>query len=122
MSTSNNSLWQTVTFLFLSKLALTAKQPFAQKKLINGKNVELAQRFATMVGATTESGKVKLAMLKAVKQLEKQGYLERIDDNNLQLSDIGAEKMANEVQSAMRKIAENFPDATAANKPAPMMQ
>ncbi len=122
MATHNNALWQTVSFLFLSKLSLQAKQPFAQKMLINAKNVDQAQRFAEMVGATTESGKAKLALLKALKQLEKQGWIERIDEDNIQLSSAGVEKMDSEVQAAMHKIAESFPATPAPKKPAPTLQ
>ena len=73
MSSHNNALWQTITFLFLSKLSLQANQPFAQKMLINAKNVDLAQRFAAMTGNTSAAEKSKLALLKALKQLEKNG-------------------------------------------------
>jgi len=122
MATHNVALWQTVTFLFLSKFSPQANQPFAQKMLINAKNVDLAQKFAEMVGDTTESGKIKLALLKALKQMEKQGFVERIDENTIQISPSGAEKMTSEVEAAMRKIAESFPDTSAAKKQTPTAQ
>lgn len=110
MASHNHALWQTVIFLFLSKFVREPNVEFAQKQLINAKNVELAQKFAEMVGDTTENSKVKLALIKAVKQVEKGGWLQRIDDNTLKLSEEGFEKMQTELQTAMLKIAKNFPE------------
>ncbi|OQY18895.1 MAG: hypothetical protein B6I36_05720 [Desulfobacteraceae bacterium 4572_35.1] len=122
MATHNSELWQTVTFLFLSKFSPKTGKPFAQKMLINAKNVELAQRFAEMVGDTTKGDKTKLALIKALRQLEQHGWVERIDDSTIQLTDTGITKMNNEVQSAMKKIAASFPDAANTEKPAPVMR
>lgn len=110
MAAYNRELWQTVIFLFLSKFVQQPNIEFNQKQLINAKNVELAQKFAEMVGDTTESTKVKLALIKAMKQVEKGGWLQRNDDTTLSLNDAGFEKMQQELQTAMLKIAENFPD------------
>lgn len=121
MATHNKELWQTVVFLFLSKLSPQAGQPFAQKMLINAKNIDLARRFAEMVGDNTSPDKIKLTLLKALKQLEKQGWVERVDDNTILLTAAGIDKMGTEQQLAMQKIATSFPDA-AKDKPVPTMQ
>ena len=122
MAKHNNSLWQTVVFLFISKFDPQAGQPFEQKLLINAKNVELARRFAAMVGDTTEDTKIKLALLKGLQQLEKTDYIQRIDDATLQLTSTGYAQMKQEIQTAMKKIAENFPENKPKDKPAPVMQ
>ncbi|MBN2645518.1 MAG: hypothetical protein JXR59_08620 [Desulfuromonadaceae bacterium] len=122
MTTQNNHLWQTVIFLFLSKFIKQPGESFAEKLLINAKNVDLAARFAEMVGDTTPENKVKLTLIKATKKLEQTGFLQRIDDRTLQITDAGFSKMQSEVQVAMRKIAENFPQADSGQKPAPVMQ
>lgn len=116
MASHNHALWQTVIFLFLSKFIREANVEFAQKQLINAKNVELAQKFAEMVGDTTEHSKIKLSLLKALKKLEKEEWMQRIDDNTLLLSDTGFEKMQSELQTAMLKIAKSFPE-TKSNQP-----
>lgn len=116
MASHNHALWQTVVFLFLSKFVREPNVEFAQKQLINAKNVELAQKFTEMVGDATESSKIKLALIKAVKQVEKEGWLQRIDDSTLKLNDIGFEKMQSELQTAMLKIAKSFPE-TKSNQP-----
>lgn len=122
MASHNNALWQTVIFLFLSKFIRQANVEFGQKQLINAKNVELAQKFAEMVGDTTENSKIKLALLKALKQVEKEGWLQRIDENTLSMNDAGFEKMQSELQTAMMKIARDFPDSAPQEQPAPTMQ
>lgn len=122
MASHNNALWQTVIFLFLSKFIRQANVEFGQKQLINAKNVELAQKFAEMVGDTTENSKIKLALLKALKQVEKGGWLQRIDENTLSMNDVGFEKMQTELQTAMMKIARDFPDSAPQEQPAPTMQ
>lgn len=122
MASHNNQLWQTVIFLFLSKFIRQPNVEFAQKQLINAKNVELAQKFAEMVGDTTENTKIKLALIKAMKHVEKGGWLQRIDDNTLVLNDAGFEKMQTELQTAMMKIARDFPDSAPEEQPAPTMQ
>ena len=111
MASHNNELWQTIMFLFLSKFVKQANEPFAQKQLINAKNVELASRFATMVGDTTAEDKIKLALPKALKQLEKSMFIQRLDETTLQLSDEGLTKMQTELQTAMMKIARDFPES-----------
>lgn len=116
MASHNNQLWQTIIFLFLSKFVRKPNDEFAQKQLINAKNVGLAQKFAEMVGDTTESSKIKLALIKAMKQVEKSGWLQRIDDNTLLLNDTGFEKMQSELQTAMMKIAHSFPDTKSNQK------
>ncbi|OQY17821.1 MAG: hypothetical protein B6I36_08370 [Desulfobacteraceae bacterium 4572_35.1] len=122
MASHNNALWQTVTFLFLSKFIRQANVEFGQKQLINAKNVELAQKFAEMVGDATENSKIKLALLKGLKQVEKGGWLQRIDENTLSMNDAGFEKMQTELQTAMMKIARDFPDSAPQKQPAPTMQ
>jgi len=122
MASHNNQLWQTVIFLFLSKFVKQPNIEFSQKLLINAKNVELAQKFAEMVGDTTENTKIKLALIKAMKQVEKGGWLQRVDDNTLLLNDTGFEKMQVELQTAMMKIARDFPDSAPQEQPAPSVQ
>jgi len=122
MASNNTTLWQTIVFLFLSKFVKQADQPFAQKQLVNAKNIELASRFAGMVGDKTDDGKRKLTLLKALKKLEKEGFIQRLDEKTLQLSEEGFTRMQSEVQTAMTKIAQSFPDSAAkADKPAPQL-
>ncbi len=111
MASFNKELWQTVVYLFLSKFIQKAKTPFAQTELINEKNIDLASRFAQMVGDTTEEKKIKFALLKGLRQLENEGMVERLSEETLQLSDEGFSKMKLEVETAMMKIARSFPDS-----------
>ena len=122
MAPYNKDLWQTVIFLFLSKFVKQANVSFAQKELINDKNVELANRFVQMVGDTTDEKKIKFALLKALRQLEKGEMVLRLSEETLQLSDAGFAKMETEVEAAMMKIAQSFPESTAKDKPAPTVQ
>ena len=122
MAVFNKDLWQTVIFLFLSKFVQQADVPFAQEELINGKNVDLANRFVQMVGDTTEEKKIKFALLKALRQLEKEEVIVRRDEATLQLSNDGFTKMKTEVETAMMKIAQSFPEATPKDKPTPTVQ
>ncbi|MCK5914066.1 MAG: hypothetical protein KAG12_09315 [Desulfuromusa sp.] len=122
MAVFNKDLWQTVIFLFLSKFVQQADVPFAQEELINGKNVDLANRFVQMVGDTTEEKKIKFALLKALRQLEKEEVIVRLDEATLQLSNDGFAKMKVEVETAMQKIAQSFPEATPKDNPAPTVQ
>lgn len=109
MTSSHPDRWQTVLFLFLSKFVNAAGENIRQKDLINAKNVDLANRFAAMVGDKTPPEKVKLTLLKALKQLEKSGDLLRIDDQTLQISNAGFAKIQTRRQAAMAEIARNFP-------------
>ena len=122
MAVFNKELWLTVTFLFLSKFVQQANVPFAQEELINGKNVELANRFVQMVGDTTEENKIKFALLKALRQLEKEEVIMRLDEATLQLSNDGFAQMKTEVETAMMKIAQSFPESTPKDKPTPTVQ
>ncbi len=114
----NKDLWQTVSFLFLSKFVKQANVSFAQNELINTKNVDLAGRFAKMVGDISDEKKIKLALLKGLRQLEKEGLVLRLNETTLQLSDAGFARMKTEVETAMQKIAQSFPES----KPTPMAQ
>lgn len=122
MASHNNELWQTVIFLFLSKFVKQANEPFSQKQLVNAKSVELARRFSEMVGDTTEESKIKLALFKALKQIEQGEWLQRIDENTLQLNESGLARMQTELQTAMMKIARDFPETKVQEKPAPAVQ
>jgi len=122
MASYNKDLWQTVTFLFLSKCVKQANVSFAQEELINAKNVELANRFVKMVGDTTDEKKIKLALLKGLRQLEKEELVLRLSETTLQLSEVGFAKMKSEVETAMLKIAQSFPESMSKDKPAPTVQ
>ncbi|MDX2480192.1 MAG: hypothetical protein QNK24_07635 [Desulfuromusa sp.] len=122
MAADNKDLWKTVTFLFLSKFVKQAKVSFAQEELINARNIELASRFAKMVGDTTDEIKIKFALLKALRQFEKEGLVLRLSETTLQLSDDGFTKMKTEVEMAMLKIAQSFPESTPKDKPTPTIQ
>jgi len=118
VATHNEDLWSTVIFLFLSKFVKQANVPFMQEELINTKNVDLAGRFAKMVGDTTDEKKIRLALLKGLRQLEKEKLVLRLNETTLQLSDAGFARMKTEVATAMQKIAQSFPEST----PAPTVQ
>ena len=118
MASYNKDLWQTVIFLFLSKFVKQANVPFSQGTLINAKNVDLANRFIQMVSDTTDEKKIKFALLKALRELEKEEMVLRLSETTLQLSDAGFAKMKTEVETAMMKIAQNFPEST----PTPTVQ
>ena len=118
MAPFNKELWQTVVYLFLSKLVQKARVPFAQTELINQKNIVLANRFAQMVDDTTEEKKIKFALLKGLRQLESDGAVERLSEESLQLSNEGFNKMKLEVETAMQKIAQSFPESQAKEPPA----
>ena len=122
MASYNKQLWRTVTFLFLSKFVKQANEPFAQKTLINAKNVELASKFTEMVGDTTAQNKIKLTLIKALNLVEKEGLIQRLDETTLQLSEEGFSTMQTEVQTAMIKIAQNFPETKVQKKSAPAVQ
>lgn len=122
MAAYNKDLWQTVIFLFLSKFVKQANVSFAQEELINAKNVALADRFIQMVGDTTDEKKIKFALLKALRQLEKEEMLLRLDETTLQLSNNGFAKMKTEVETAMMKITQSFPESAPKDKPAPTIQ
>ncbi len=122
MTAYNKDLWQTVTFLFLSKFVKQANVSFAQEELINAKNVELANRFVKMVGDETDEKKIKLALLKGLRQLEKEELVLRLSESTLQLSEAGFAKMKAEVETAMLKIAQSFPESMPKDKPAPTVQ
>ncbi len=122
MAAYNQQLWQTVVFLLLSKSVKEADTTFAQILLINPRNIELANRFVQMVGDTTTEEKIKFALLKAMRELEKGKVLVRIDEESLQLSKAGFVKMKSVLETAMTKIAQNFPDSTPKETPAPTVQ
>lgn len=122
MTSYNKGLWQTVTLLFLSKFVKQAKVPFAQAELISARNIELASRFAKMVGDTTDEEKIKFVLLKALGQFEKEGVVLRLSETTLQFSDNGFAKMKLEVETAMLKIAQNFPGSAPEDPPAPTVQ
>ncbi|MEA3544931.1 MAG: hypothetical protein U9R69_06895 [Thermodesulfobacteriota bacterium] len=122
MASYNKDLWQTVVFLFLSKFVKQANVPFPQKELINAKNVELANRFIQMVGDTTDEKKIKFALLKALRGLEKGELVQRLNEETLQLSDTGFAKMKLEMETAMTKIAQSFPESKPKDPSAPTIQ
>ena len=119
MATYNKDLWQTVVFLFLSKFVKQANLSFPQKELINDKNVELANRFIQMVGDTTDEKKIKFALLKALREFEKGKLVRRLDEETLQLSDAGFAKMKLEMETAMTKTAQSFPESKSKDQSAP---
>lgn len=122
MDSYNKNLWQTVIFLFLSKFVKQAQTPFPQQDLINNKNIDLASRFVKMVRDTTAEKKIKFALLKALRGLEKEAVVVRLNETTLQLSDAGFAQMKNEVETAMAKIAQSFPESTAKDGSAPTVQ
>ncbi len=122
MASPNESLWQTVIFLFLSKFVKQAQIPFPQQDLINDKNIGLASRFAKMVGDSTDEKKIKFALLKALRTLEKEELILRLSETTLQLSDTGFAKMKTEVAAAMMKIAQSFPESTTQEGSSPTVQ
>ena len=122
MAADNESLWKTVIFLFLSKFVKQPQTPFPQQELINDKNRELASRFAKMVGDTTDEKKIKLALLKALRVLEKEAVVVRLSETTLQLSDTGFAQMKSEVETAMAKISQSFPESTTKDGSTPTMQ
>ncbi|MFK5927765.1 MAG: hypothetical protein QM483_14150 [Desulfuromusa sp.] len=122
MASYNRELWQTVIFLFLSKFVQQAKTSFPQRELINDNNIELASRFVQMVGDTTDKKKIKFALLKALRQLEKEEMMLRLGEETLQLSDAGYAKMKLEVETAMLKIAQSFPESESPKTNSPTVQ
>ncbi|WP_321368230.1 hypothetical protein [uncultured Desulfuromusa sp.] len=122
MASYNKELWQTVTYLFLSKFVQQANVSFPQDELINVKNVELAKRFAQMVGDTTDEKKIKFALLKGLRELEKDEMVRRLDETTLQLSEKGFARMKIEVDTAMMKIAQSFPESVPKGKSGPTVQ
>lgn len=122
MTAYNKDLWETVTFLFLSKFVRQANVSFPQKELINAKNIELATRFAKMVGDTTDEKKIKFALLKGLRKLENEGLVLRLSETTLQLSEAGFTKMKREVETAMQKIAQSFPESLPKDQPSPTVQ
>jgi len=118
----NKELWQTVVYLFLSKFVQRANTPFSQEELINQKNIDLAGRFSQMVGDTTEEKKIKFALLKGLRRLESDGMVERLGEETLQLSEDGFRKMKLEVETAMMKIAQSFPEAQVKEPPEASVQ
>nr|WP_320048595.1 hypothetical protein [uncultured Desulfuromonas sp.] len=117
MASTQNELWQSILFLFMSKFVRQAQTPFAKKELINAKNVELANKFAEMTGNTTPPEKMKLTLTKALSELQKKGLLEEVGATTLQLTEKGWSSMQEEVKSAMCKIAQEFPQSQAPNAP-----
>ncbi|SEA40842.1 hypothetical protein SAMN05660420_02036 [Desulfuromusa kysingii] len=111
MTSYNKTLWQTVVYLFLSKIVKQANVSFPQDELINTKNIDLAKRFTQMVGDTTDEKKIKFALLKGLRQLEEDSLVLRLDEKTLQLSPDGFAKMKLEVETAMMKIAQSFPES-----------
>ncbi|MCK5825590.1 MAG: hypothetical protein KAG93_01040 [Desulfuromusa sp.] len=122
MASYNEGLWQTVIFLFLSKFVKQAQTPFSQQELINDKNVELANHFIKIVGDTTDQKKIKFALLKALRALEKEVLVVRLSETTLQLSDAGFAKMKIEVETAMLKISQSFPESTVKEGSSPTVQ
>ena len=122
MASFNKELWQTVVYLFLSKFVQRANTPFSQEELINQKNIDLAGRFSQMVGDTTEEKKIKFALLKGLRRLESDGMVERLGEETLQLSEDGFRKMKLEVETAMMKIAQSFPEAQVKEPPEASVQ
>jgi len=118
----NKDLWQTVVFLFLSKSAQQANTVFSQQDLISEKNIGLAHRFVEMVGDSTKQEKIKFALLKALRGMEKEGLIVRLSETSLQFSDAGFTKMQKELKTAMTKIAQSFPESTVKDKSEPIVQ
>ncbi len=102
-------LWHSVTLLFLSKFVTDTTQPFAKKELINPKNIGLAGKFAAMLGTEVGEAEVKQYLNKAVKELERDGVLQRCSTGSMHLSTMGMERMNAERNRAMAQITANFP-------------
>ena len=116
MTSTNKQLWQTVIFLLLSKFITNQQQQFSRKQLINAKNVELAERFANIVGDNAAVGKTKLALNKALQQLIDNGSINAVAGDTMQITDTGFAAMQQRRQEAMTKIAASFPDSSAQKK------
>jgi len=97
--------------LFLSKFVTSATQTFAQKDLINSKNIDLGLKFAAMLGNETEEAEVKKYLKKTLKNLEQQELLQRSAAGEMNLTAAGIATMNAERARAMSKIAQNFPGA-----------
>ena len=117
MAATNHELWQSILFLLMSKFVKQAQAPFARKDLINAKNVELANKFAEMVGNTTPPEKMKLTLNKALAALQKKGLVEEVDATTLQLTVAGWNTLQEEVKTAMSKISQEFPQSQVPKAP-----
>ncbi|MFA5700976.1 MAG: hypothetical protein WC913_06840 [Desulfuromonas sp.] len=104
-------LWHNVALLFLSKFVTTTSQTFVKKELINPKNIGLAGKFVAMLGNEADDTKVKQCLNKAIKELEREGVLQRTAAGTMHLSPEGFARMNAERSRAMAQIAANFPGA-----------
>ncbi|MFA6686085.1 MAG: hypothetical protein WCS16_01250 [Desulfuromonas sp.] len=111
MAKEDMHIWHSVTMLFLSKFVTSATQTFAQKDLINSKNIDLGLKFAAMLGNETEEAEVKKYLKKTLKNLEQQELLQRSAAGEMNLTAAGIATMNAERARAMSKIAQNFPGA-----------
>jgi len=111
MAKEDMHIWHSVTLLFLSKFVTSATQTFAQKDLINSKNIDLGLKFTAMLGNETEEAEVKKYLKKTLKNLEQQELLQRSPAGEMNLTAAGIATMNAERTRAMSKIAQNFPGA-----------
>ncbi len=111
MAKEDMHIWHSVTLLFLSKFVTSTTQTFAQKDLINSKNIDLGLKFAAMLGNETEEAEVKKYLKKTLKNLEQQKLLQRSPAGEMNLTAAGIATMNAEHTRAMSKIAQNFPGA-----------
>ena len=111
MSVQDQQLWRTITLLFLSKIVSSAQDSFAQKDLINEKNLDLAEKFCALRKEEIAPAQIKACMKKALKQLEQEGSLIRAKSGEISLSEAGYAQIQREKQEAMAKIATSFPSS-----------
>ncbi|MDY0211846.1 MAG: hypothetical protein RBR06_02430 [Desulfuromonadaceae bacterium] len=104
-------LWQSVALLFMSKFVTATTQAFVKKELINPKNIGLAGKFAAMLGSETNETEVKQYLNIALKELEREGVLQRTSTGTMHLSPEGITRMNAERTRAMTQIAANFPNS-----------
>lgn len=113
MAKADMQVWHSVALLFLSKFITSTTQTFAQKDLVNSKNIGLGAKFVAMLGSETEESEVKESLKKALKNLEQQKLLQRSTAGEMHLTPAGLAAMNTERSRAMAKIAQNFPESVA---------
>ena len=113
MAKADMQVWHSVALLFLSKFITSTTQTFAQKDLINSKNIDLGAKFAAMLGNETDNSEVKESLKKALKNLERHEMIQRSASGEMNLTPAGLATMNTERSRAMAKIAQNFPESVA---------
>ncbi|MFO7831341.1 MAG: hypothetical protein R6V18_05095 [Desulfuromonadaceae bacterium] len=113
MAKADMQVWHSVALLFLSKFITSTTQSFAQKDLVNSKNIDLGAKFAAMLGNETDDSEVKESLKKALKNLEQHELIHRSASGEMHLTPAGLAAMNTERSRAMTKIAQNFPESVA---------